>query len=176
MQMKPASSSTADRLIRNLGLVPHPEGGHFRETYRSAEQVVRNEGQRRSASTAIYYMLRGNDYSAWHRIRSDELWHFYAGSPLDVHVLTGSGDLVTHRLGNPLEHENAVFQAWVPANHWFAAERVQGSAGDDFVLLGCTVAPGFEFSEFELADVAALGAAFPRHASLVRRLPPRLGS
>lgn len=135
------TDSTADRLIKALDLQPHPEGGYFRETYRSAENIQCSDGRQRSASTAIYYMLRDSDFSAWHRIRSDELWHFHAGTPLDVHVLSGDGNLVTHRLGNPLEHRGALFQAVVPANHWFAAERVPSGA-QDFSLLGCTVAPG----------------------------------
>ncbi|CAG9172624.1 hypothetical protein LMG23992_02283 [Cupriavidus laharis] len=166
------ADTTADRLIHALGLQPHPEGGYFRETYRSTEAIRCSDDRQRAASTAIYYLLRGNDFSAWHRIRSDELWHFHAGAPLDVHVLTGNGQLVTHRLGNPLEHPGAVFQAMVPANHWFAAERV-ASARDDFSLLGCTVAPGFEFSEFELADASRLAASFPDHAELVHRLSRR---
>lgn len=163
------ADSTADRLIKALDLQPHPEGGYFRETYRSAETVQCGDGRQRSASTAIYYMLRASDFSAWHRIRSDELWHFHAGTPLDVHVLSGDGNLVTHRLGNPLEHQGAVFQAMVPASHWFAAERVP-SGPPDFSLLGCTVAPGFEFSEFELAEAPELVAIFPRQASLIHRL------
>lgn len=159
----------ADRLIHALGLQPHPEGGYFRETYRSNERIRCSDGRLRSASTAIYYLLRGSDYSAWHRIRSDELWHFHAGTPLDVHVLTDDGELVTHRLGNPLEHAGAVFQAMVPANHWFAAERVP-SGPEDFALLGCTVAPGFEFSEFELAEVTDLAARFPAHSRMIHGL------
>lgn len=166
------ADTTADRLIHALGLQPHPEGGHFRETYRSTESVRCSDGRIRSASTAIYYLLRGGDYSAWHRIRSDELWHFHAGTPLEVHVLTDDGKLVTHRLGNPLEYPGAVFQAMVPANHWFAAERVS-SGPEDFSLLGCTVAPGFEFSEFELAEASDLAARFPVHSRTIHGLARR---
>ncbi len=166
------ADTAADRLIHALGLRPHPEGGYFRETYRSSERVRCGDGRVRSASTAIYYLLRGSDYSAWHRIRSDELWHFHAGTPLDVHVLTADGKLVTHRLGNPLDHPHAVFQATVPANHWFAAERVPAGP-EDFCLLGCTVAPGFEFSEFELAQASDLAATFPAHSGTIHRLSRR---
>ncbi|MDR6493258.1 putative cupin superfamily sugar epimerase [Paraburkholderia terricola] len=165
------SLAAKDALIRRFDLKPHPEGGFFSETYRSAERVARNDGsaQTRSASTAIYYLLCDGAHSAWHRIKSDELWHFHAGEPLLVHVLDETGALVTHRLGNALTHADAVFQAVVPAGLWFAAECADPST---FALVGCTVAPGFEFSEFELADAGALKARYPRHAALIERLGP----
>ncbi|EIF29649.1 hypothetical protein BCh11DRAFT_05104 [Burkholderia sp. Ch1-1] len=170
----PDLHAVKDELIRRLDLKPHPEGGFFSETYRSAERVIRDKdgsgsAQTRSASTAIYYLLCDGAHSAWHRIKSDEVWHFYAGEPLNVHVLDESGALVTHKLGNALTHTNAVFQAFVPAGLWFAAECADPAT---FALVGCTVAPGFEFSEFELADVDALKARHPRHAALIERLRP----
>lgn len=167
--MPDSTISPQQRLIDDLGLTPHPEGGFYRETYRDNARVTRlADGAERSASTAIYYLLCDEAWSAWHRIRADEAWHFYAGDAIDVHVLTLEGRLVTHRLGNPLTAPGAVFQAVVPAGCWFAAERVPGSAG--YALAGCTVAPGFEFSEFELADVAQLVASHPEHAALIGRL------
>jgi uncharacterized protein len=163
-----SSESIERRLIRQFALQPHPEGGFFRETYRCTEHVLRvAPNAMRSASTAIYYLLCDEAYSAWHRIRSDEIWHFYAGCALDVHVLRDDGQMHTHRIGNALERDDAVFQAVVPANCWFAAERVDPTG---YILAGCTVAPGFEFSEFELADTAALLAAFPQHRHLISRL------
>jgi predicted cupin superfamily sugar epimerase len=172
-----ADSQAKRRLIERFELIPHPEGGHYRETHRDAARVVRSAGGASlSASTCIYYMLCDDAYSAWHRIRSDEVWHFYAGDPLDVHVLDAEGRLVTHRLGDALARDDAVFQAVVPAGCWFAAER-PALAGDaaaaGFALVGCTVAPGFEFSEFELADPDRLAALHPGHAPLIRRLAPR---
>lgn len=158
-------------LIRRLKLEPHPEGGYFRETYRANGNVVRqSEGELRSASTAIYFLLCDGAHSAWHRIRSDEVWHFYAGDPIDVHVLDAHGALVTHRLGNALVHEDAAFQAIVKAGDWFAAEcpDAKGAA-----LVGCTVAPGFEFSEFELAAPGELEAQFPQHREVIARLGPK---
>lgn len=160
-----------DQLIHRFDLIAHPEGGYFRETYRASERVARvPSGDDRSASTAIYYLLSDDAYSAWHRIRSDEVWHFYAGCALDVFVLTRDGDLICHRLGNGLERDDAVFQAVVGAGQWFAAERVDPQ-GLSFV--GCTVAPGFEFSEFELADVEQLLVEYPDHRDVIRRLAPR---
>ena len=164
-----------DVLIERFGLQPHPEGGYFRETFRGADRVVReltseaSPGETRSASTAIYYMLCDGAHSAWHRIRSDEVWHFYAGEPINVHVIDTAGQLHTHRLGNALTHHDAVFQAVVPAGQWFAAELCDPAS---FALVGCTVAPGFEFSEFELADVAALTKAHPQHEAVIGRLGP----
>ncbi|GLC92497.1 hypothetical protein Tamer19_19050 [Cupriavidus sp. TA19] len=165
----PDRSLAASELIRTLDLKPHPEGGFYRETYRSAERVVCADQRMREASTAIYYMLCGNDYSAWHRIRSDELWHFHRGSPVDLHSIVDGG-IVTQRLGDPLRHAGATFQAIVPAGRWFAAERVDLGDNVDFALVGCTVAPAFQFSEFELADPAALAGLASAHHSLFRRL------
>lgn len=170
------------RLVRELGLMPHPEGGFYRETWRDTLRVTRPDGVERSASTGIYYMLSGNAYSAWHRIRADEAWHFYAGTPIHVHVLGDDGVMTTHRLGNPLLHSGTSFQAIVPAGRWFAAERAREGEdegedeGEGFALVGCTVAPGFEFSEFELADaarIAALEQAYPAHAGDIARLASR---
>lgn len=165
------SHAAKDELIRRFNLKPHPEGGFFNETYRSAQRVARDDGsaQNRSASTAIYYLLCDGAHSAWHRIKSDEVWHFYAGEPLLVHVLHQHGAWITHRLGSTLTHPDAVFQAVVPAGLWFAAECADPAA---FALVGCTVAPGFEFSEFELADVDALMAEYPQHAESIARLGP----
>lgn len=166
----------AARLIELLGLQPHPEGGYYRETYRSGARVQAAAGAR-SVSTAIYYLLEAPAHSAWHRIAADEMWHFYAGDRLDVHVLEEDGRLTTLRLGYPLVDPDCGFQAVVPAGRWFAAElgRVPdgqraGNGASPFALVGCTVAPGFEFSEFELADCAALMARYPQHVSIIRRL------
>ena len=159
-------------LIKRLKLEPHPEGGYFRETYRAKGNVTReNESDLRSASTAIYFLLCDGAHSAWHRIRSDEVWHFYSGDPLDVHVLDRNGTLVRHRLGNALVHPDAVFQAVVKAGDWFAAECHDSSGA---ALVGCTVAPGFEFSEFELAEPGALEALHPQHRDLIARLGPKV--
>ena len=157
-------------LIRRLKLEPNPEGGYFRETYRAGSNVLR-EGERDvlSASTAIYFLLCDGAHSVWHRIRSDEVWHFYAGDPLDVHVLDANGALVTHRLGNALVHADTVFQAVVKAGDWFAAECRDASGA---ALVGCTVAPGFEFSEFELAAQGELEARYPLHRELIARMGP----
>jgi predicted cupin superfamily sugar epimerase len=127
-------SGEADRLIEMLDLKPHPEGGYFRETFRD----VGEEG--RARSTAIYFLLRGGEVSRWHRIDVPEVWHFYRGAPLE---LTIGKD--RYLLGNDIDKAQ-VPQLVVPAGQWQMA-RSQG----DFTLVGCTVAPGFEFEHFELA-------------------------
>jgi len=160
--------NTADNLISLLSLMPHPEGGHFRETYRSQHRVSRAGGAAgHSASTAIYYLLRGRERSTWHRIQSDEMWHFYDGAPIRIHVLEPNGGLSTLRLGNPLRHAGTHFQALVPAGRWFAAECEDP---EGYGLVGCTVAPGFEFDEFEIGDRDFLSQHWPAHSALIARL------
>jgi len=160
-------TASAAALIRRLDLLPHPEGGYYRETYRAADAVTRGDGARRSASTAIYYLLCDGAWSTWHRIQSDELWHFHAGGVLLVHVLAPDRGYVCLRLGHALEDPDAAFQAVVPAGSWFAAELADPAG---YALAGCTVAPGFEFSEFELADAADLQRLYPAQAGLIARL------
>lgn len=161
--MKPPG--LASDLIRSLSLQPHPEGGFYRETYRSALRLA-TPGEQfsgpRSAATAIYYLLQHGDFSAFHRIRSDEMWHFYEGDPLVIHVLDAGAapDYRSMRLG-----DGECYQAVVPAGAWFAAEP-EG----DFSLVGCTVAPGFDFEDFEMARRQDLLAEFPGRAELVERL------
>lgn len=156
------------RLVEHLNLKPHPEGGFYTESYRAPDWVTRSaDGAQRASSTAIYYLLESGAWSAWHRIASDEIWHFYAGSPLKVQVLMPSKELVTHVLGPALEQPGCVYQAVVLAGCWFAAEL---DTPDSFALVGCTVAPGFEFSEFDLADGAQLLADYPQHAEVIHRL------
>jgi predicted cupin superfamily sugar epimerase len=153
-------------LVTTLKLAPHPEGGYFREVFRS-ECAVSLQDQRRSAGTSIYYLLAEGAVSAWHRIDADEIWYFHAGGPLALHVLEPDGTLSTHRLGNPLTDPGTRFQAVVPAGRWFAAELEDPAA---FGLVGCAVAPGFEFSGFELATADDLAPAIRQHGDLVRRL------
>jgi predicted cupin superfamily sugar epimerase len=131
---------TAADIIARLELKPHPEGGHFRETFRD----TRLDANGRSVSTAIYFLLARGERSHWHRIDAVEVWHYYAGSPLTLQIADSNGTC-TVRLGPDLA-AGEVPQAIVPAQAWQAAE----SAGD-WTLVGCTVAPGFDFAKFKLA-------------------------
>lgn len=160
---------TARSLVDQLGLLPHPEGGFFRETYRAPLTLTglpAGFAGPRSASTAIYYLLERGDMSALHRIASDEVWHHYAGGTLTVHVLHPDGRHEALRLGTDLA-AGVQPQAVVPAGAWFGA-RLEGD--DDFALVGCTVAPGFDFQDFELGERGALEQTFPEHTGLVRSL------
>lgn len=162
---------TAADYVRAYQMQPHPEGGFYAEMYRSSEQIPhstlpdRFSGDR-SFSTAIYFLLEGHHRSMFHRIQSDEVWHFYAGGPLHVYVITPSGDLSVIRLGNNPE-TGEVFQAVVPAGCWFGSKPANGV---DFSLVGCTVAPGFDFADFELADREALITEFPKWKEVIELL------
>jgi uncharacterized protein len=131
---------TASEIIRLLELKPHPEGGHFRETFRDARQV---DG--RAASTAIYFLLARGEHSHWHRVDAAEAWHWHAGAPLALDIVEADGRIARHRIGSDLAAGERP-QAVVPVRAWQAAESL-----GDWTLCGCTVAPGFEFSGFELA-------------------------
>lgn len=157
--------------IERLGLERHPEGGFFRETYRSEGMIPESalHGNRkgpRCYSTAIYFLLAGHDFSAFHRISSDELWHFHAGSTLHIHVIDSKGNYRLIKLGgNPEKGET--FQATVGACCWFGAEPADPRS---FALVGCTVAPGFDYRDFEMAERADLLDRFPLHSAIINRL------
>lgn len=156
--------------INHLELKPHPEGGYYKETYRSEGTIpasaLRDFNTERSYSTAIYYLLQQGDFSAFHKIKSDECWHYYAGDALLIHVLYDDGNHRCIKLGSAID-EGETFQFVIPANTWFAAECAQESV---FVLTGCTVAPGFDFADFEMADQQKLMQQFPQHKNLIARL------
>jgi predicted cupin superfamily sugar epimerase len=144
---------------RKLGLKRHPEGGYYRETYRSEIKVDTQAGKR-SAGTAIYYLLERGQFSAFHRIKSDEIWHFYAGSRLALYVIDQEGRLEKIILGRP--GRKAVPQAAIRAGCWFAA-----FADGPYSLVGCTVAPGFDFRDFEMAKRDELISQYPKHRRVI---------
>ena len=131
---------TARDVIRLLKLEPHPEGGHFRETFRDERTHAG-----RSHGTAIYYLLAGEDMSRWHRVDASEIWHWYAGAPLALRIAAPNASATETILGSDLR-ANERPQALVPANHWQSAISL-----GPWTLVGCTVAPGFEFAHFEMA-------------------------
>lgn len=159
------------QLVKELQLQPHPEGGFFRETYRSDLNLStpwekENANSRRSLSTAIIFLITAGNFSAFHRIKSDECWHFYSGQPLLVHQISPDGIYSCIQLGNR-GGEGQIFQYVVPAGYWFASE-VGTKTG--YALVGCTVAPGFDFADFELAQRDELIQAYPNFAVLIERL------
>ncbi|MBM4365040.1 MAG: cupin domain-containing protein [Deltaproteobacteria bacterium] len=151
----------SERLSR-LRLEAHPEGGHFREVYRSSSTLPLPRGQR-SLLTSIHFLLAPGEVSRWHRVRADEAWCFYEGAPVDLYLLDDAGHLAHHRLG-PSPGGEAL--AVVPAGYWQAAE-CRGQPGSHVT---CTVAPGFDFGDFRLASPGELAGLCPEHESLVRRL------
>lgn len=162
---------SAAALIQQLHMLPHPEGGFYKETYRSTE-IIRADALperfpgARSMATAIYFLLEAGNFSALHRIASDECWHFYAGGPLLVQVIHPDGKAESIVLGND-PAAGQLFQYVVPAGCWFGSEPAPGST---FSLVGCTVAPGFDFADFELATAAQLLMEYPQHETLIRRM------
>jgi predicted cupin superfamily sugar epimerase len=159
---------TIDYLVKTLNLLPHPEGGYYKETYRANLQLAKNalpEGflGDRNIATAIYFLIEKNNFSALHKIRSDETWHFYYGDALEVIEIDENGVLTATAIGNNLI-EGEVFQYTVKANNWFGS-RVK--AGGNFSLVGCTVAPGFDFNDFELGKKEDLLKLFPQHQKVI---------
>ena len=151
-------------IIQQLDLQPHPEGGYYRETYRSDESVdlANPYDGSRNFSTCIYFLLTSDMFSAMHRIRQDEIWHFYLGSPIELHTLSAHGDHQRYMIGTDLPHQWP--QLIVQKDHWFAA-RV--SHKHSYALVGCTVSPGFDFADFELAKREELISSFPQHKELI---------
>jgi uncharacterized protein len=160
-----------NQLISTLNLVPHPEGGYFRETYRSGgvisgELPYQHFSGKRNFSTCIYFLLTSESFSAFHRIRQDEIWHFYDGSPIKLHMMNTAGEYSVSLIGRDFDR-GEVPQYVVPAGNWFAAE-VDNTEG--FSLVGCTVAPGFDFEDFELADRNELLSEFPDLENVILKL------
>jgi len=156
--------------IKMLDLKMHPEGGYFKETYRSDEIISekflpqRFDGDRAFA-TCIYYLLNQTDFSAFHEINQDEVWHFYDGSSLTIHIIDQNGNYSCAKLGRDIENGES-FQKVVRANSLFAA------AVDDiksYSLVGCTVAPGFEFMDFKIPDRSELVNRYPKHKEIVEK-------
>jgi len=158
----------ANYYIKKLQLIKHPEGGYFREVYRAAEMITIDapkKNLKRNVSTSIYFLLEGSQISKFHRLKSDELWHFYDGSSVKVYVIDEKGKLTEIILGKKTE-DGEVFQTVIKKNNWFAAELINKRF---YTLIGCTVSPGFDFSDFELANREYLLEIFPTHKNLISK-------
>lgn len=156
-----------DHVIAQLGLIPHPEGGYFKETYRSSSLTVNPMNNApRSLSTGIYFLLTANNFSALHKIQSDEMWHFYAGDTIEIVEIDKQGKLILTQLGNAID-QGEVPQYVVKAGHWFGSRVYgNGSAG----LVGCTVSPGFDFADFVMGNRTELINSFPNHRDLIEEM------
>lgn len=162
----------AEFWIEQLQLQPHPEGGYYRETYRSKGAYSFNENTPfkgpRSWATSIFYLLKGRERSMLHRIHSDELWFYHAGSPLTVHIFPEKGEPSNFTLGLPGNNHN-LLQETVPAESWFGASLEEPDE-NNFALVSCVVAPGFDFRDFAFAEKKLLLAQFPLHSALIEHL------
>jgi len=148
-----------------MGLQPHPEGGYYKEVYRSDKTVLRpSSTELKQACTSIYYLLEGSDYSGFHRLLSDELWYFHKGSPLHIHVIDEHGAYTGCELS---DSPSGSFSTAIKAGQWFASE-IPSKSG--FVLVSCAVAPGFDFAEFEMAKKAELIEEYPQHSQIINRM------
>jgi predicted cupin superfamily sugar epimerase len=157
--------------VEKLKMQSHPEGGFFAETYRSTETIDDNSLPKRFSgdrnfSTGIYFLLESHHFSAFHRIQSDEMWHFYAGDAIKVYYIDKEGNMLIIKLGNNPENEE-VFQAVVPAGVWFGSKP---AVENSYSLVGCTVAPGFDFADFEMPDQRTLLKEYPQHEEIIKML------
>ncbi len=157
--------------IDKLNLIPHPEGGYFKETYRSSEifksgHLPERFTGNRNISTSIYYLLGNEDCSKMHRIKSDEMWHFYDGTGIIIYSIDEKGNLTESKLGLNTD-EGEIPQVLIKAGDWFGAKV---SKPDSYCLAGCTVSPGFHFEDFEMGDRQKLLKLFPEHDDIIKML------
>ena len=159
----------AQKYIKQLQLKKHPEGGYFKEFYRSGEMILpehlpKRYKSSRNFSTSIYFLLEGKQFSSFHLLQSDELWHFYDGSSVLLYIINQKGELSVKKLGRSVDSE---LQLTIEKQSWFAAEVEDKKS---FVLFGCTVSPGFEFEDFEIGRRDELIKNFPQYSDLIKRL------
>lgn len=161
------SSDRINQIIEQFELQPHPEGGFYRRIYESSNKILLKDSlKKRSAVTSIYYLLIGNDFSAFHRLDADEIWHYYEGNTdLFVHIIDNSGKYRKLALGS---NQNT-YQVSVPANQWFSA-TLEKQNSSNYIFVGCTVSPGFEFDHFELAKKQDLINCYPAHQHIIESL------
>jgi predicted cupin superfamily sugar epimerase len=167
LYMAQENLQTAAHWIQKLNLQPHPEGGYYHELYRSKLEVTRVSSSLvniYSAFSSIYYLLEGTDYSGFHRLSSDEIWYFHRGVPLLIHMIDENGNYSSQELSDEL---TGTLSYMVSAGVWFASEI---PSANGFSLVSCAVAPGFEFSEFEMAEKDVLLKKYPEHSGILSRL------
>lgn len=162
---------TAEHFIKSLDLQKHPEGGYYREVYRSNELIKKEYlpdrfNGSRCFSTSIYFLLESSDFSAFHRIKSDEIWNFFSGSSITIYILDSSGNLKQIKLGSNINN-NEHFQLTVLYGCWFAAKVNEPLS---YSLVGCTVSPGFDFEDFEMGNRKELTEIYPQHKSIIEEL------
>jgi uncharacterized protein len=157
--------------IEELNLVEHPEGGLFAPSFRAPEEILRSGlpecfAGNRAIVSSIYYLLKRGQFSVFHRLKSVEIWNYFEGDALTIHILDRQGGLIEKRLGRNFD-EGECFQVVIEAGNWFAAEQ---RGPGDFTLVGCTVAPGFEYEDMEIGGRAELLSTYPQHRQIIERL------
>ncbi|MFH0735742.1 MAG: cupin domain-containing protein [bacterium] len=162
---------SAGEWIEKLDLTPHPEGGYFKEVYRSNEIIniqglPQRYGGERNFGTSIYFMLKSGQKSYLHKLQSDETWHFYYGCSIKIYIITPDGKLRKIMLGNNIFNRE-VLQFTIPKNSWFGAKPKES---DSYSLIGCSVYPGFDFADFELGDRSELLKLYPQHENIIKKL------
>jgi predicted cupin superfamily sugar epimerase len=158
---------TARYWIQHLQLQQHIEGGWYKEVYKASQTItLPGSNREKTAATHIYFLLQQQEFSALHRIAADELWHFYAGTALTVYEITISGELIKHTLGNNPANNETHFCV-IKAGSWFGAKT---TGEGDYALVGCTVAPGFDFADFELAERSEMLNIYPQHEEVIEKL------
>ena len=164
-QISSMTKKNAAYWIAQLKMSSHPEGGYYKEVYRSEQQIYRQgDDAIRSACTSIYYLLEGTEFSGFHRLFSDEIWYFHTGSSINIHIIDQNGGYYLEELS---ASDSGNLSVVVSGRSWFAAEIPKK---EGFSLVSCAVAPGFTFSEFEMGDKAIMLASYPSHSDIIKRL------
>lgn len=160
-----AKIDEADFLIKKLELTPHIEGGYYKRYYQSKNIITREDGIQRKAGSAIYYLLKKGEFSAWHSILSDEIWHYYQGGLLKIYEIKKDGSLIEHLLGNSLINNKASYSIVIESGSIFAAQLIDG----DYILTGCSLHPEFSFDDFILYSKDDMLSKYPKYSSIIQQ-------
>lgn len=155
--------NTADTLIEKLNLTPHAEGGFFRRYYQSNQYITKEDDTKRRAGSAIYYLLKKGQFSAWHSILSDEIWHYYKGGLLEIYEIKKDGSLICHKLGDSIIYSDALYSVVIESGSIFAARLIEG----EYILTGCSLHPEFSYDDFILHKKEEMLLKYPNHASII---------
>lgn len=153
----------ADYLIEQLQLTPHQEGGHFKRYYQSNQFIIKENNIKYRAGSAIYYLLKKGEYSAWHSILSDEIWHYYKGGILEIYEIKKDGSLIHHKLGDSYIYNDVSYNAVIESGSIFAARIIKGS----YVLTGCSLHPEFSYNDFYLYKKDELLLKYPEYEAII---------
>ncbi|MDE7315684.1 MAG: cupin domain-containing protein [Mucispirillum sp.] len=154
---------TADILIKKLNLAPHTEGGYFKRYYQSNKYIMKDDCVKCRAGSAIYYLLKKGQFSAWHSILSDEIWHYYKGGLLEIYEIKKDSSLICHKLGDSLIYNDASYSAVIESRSIFAARIIEG----EYILTGCSLHPEFSYDDFILYKKEEMLLKHPNHSDII---------